>query len=175
VFILTSKNRKIYFLISSILGIISSVGCSLSFWYPMLILFNTIYGFLIGLLSLLSPMYVSENSPPEIRGRLGVLFQFGATLGFINTYVVAFIGSDLNENEFRLQYGFILIFSLILLVFYFITPETKPEKIPDFTPYKDQIKSLIFNKENLKLLFVGIVLVCNMRLTGNFYNLILLG
>jgi MFS family permease len=111
-------------------------------------------------------MYVAENSPAGIRGRLGGFFQLGITFGFIVNYIIGFFGSFLGDQGFRLQYSIIILFSVILFIFSIFSPETSPDKIPNYVPYKKQFKSLFLNFENIKLLIMGVVLVSIMRLTG---------
>jgi MFS family permease len=72
-----SKKRRVFFLLCSVVGVIGILGCVLSYWYIMLLFFNFIFGFFIGIVNLLAPLYAIENSPPKYRGKIGVFFQLG--------------------------------------------------------------------------------------------------
>ena len=78
--------RKKILILSSILFTISAIGCSFSDTHINLILFRLIGGLGVGIASMLSPMYISEISPPAIRGRLVALYQFAITIGILCAY-----------------------------------------------------------------------------------------
>jgi len=84
--------RKRVLIFSSLLLTISAIGCGLVLDYPMLITFRIIGGIGVGFASIVSPLYISEVSPPQFRGRLVSLFQLAITMGivaamFVNAYI----------------------------------------------------------------------------------------
>lgn len=58
--------------------------------YAMLTIARTIGGIGIGQLSMVAPLYISEISPPEIRGALLVLEEFSIVLGIIVAYWITY-------------------------------------------------------------------------------------
>ncbi len=80
--------RKRILLLAGILFSISAIGCSLSGSFTSLVLYRLIGGMGVGIASMLSPLYISEISPPESRGRLVSLYQFSIALGILCSYFV---------------------------------------------------------------------------------------
>lgn len=54
-------------------------------------IFRIVGGVGVGLCSVASPMYISEVSPPRMRGRLGVMYQLAIVVGSIAAPFVSFI------------------------------------------------------------------------------------
>ncbi|KAM7253032.1 hypothetical protein ACFE04_025650 [Oxalis oulophora] len=71
-------------------------------------------GFGIGLADLV-PVYISETSPPEIRGALNTLPQFAGSAGMFLAYIMVFLMSLSNSPSWKLMLGVLSIPSL----FYF--------------------------------------------------------
>jgi MFS family permease len=87
----TFGRKKILF-ISALLFTISAIGCMVLQEQFLLITFRLIGGMGVGIASMVSPLYISEISPPELRGRLVTLYQFAITIGILSAYFVnAFI------------------------------------------------------------------------------------
>jgi len=78
--------RKYTLIWAGILFSISAIGCALAPSHPLLIIYRMIGGLGVGIASMLSPLYISEISPPRIRGRLVSLYQFAITLGILSAY-----------------------------------------------------------------------------------------
>jgi MFS transporter, SP family, arabinose:H+ symporter len=53
--------------------------------------FRIIGGVGVGLCSVASPMYISETSPPRLRGRYGIMYQLAIVLGSVAAPFVSFI------------------------------------------------------------------------------------
>lgn len=84
--------RKKILFISALLFAISAIGCMVLQEQFLLIIFRLIGGMGVGIASMVSPLYISEISPPELRGRLVTLYQFAITIGILSAYFVnAFI------------------------------------------------------------------------------------
>jgi MFS transporter, SP family, arabinose:H+ symporter len=73
--------RKISLITSGILFIVGTVGWSMAPTLRILISSRLLGGVGVGLASMVSPLYISEVSPPRLRGRLVTLFQFAITAG----------------------------------------------------------------------------------------------
>ena len=80
--------RKRVLLLTGALFSISAVGCAVSSSFTMLVVYRLIGGIGVGIASMLSPLYISEISPPSLRGRLVTLYQFAITIGILCAYFV---------------------------------------------------------------------------------------
>ncbi len=89
--------RKLTMLISAALFSISAIGCAVCANFDSLVAFRIIGGVGIGIVSIVSPIYISEVSPAKIRGTLVSLYQLAVTIGFLLAYLVNWV-IDLNIN-----------------------------------------------------------------------------
>lgn len=80
--------RKKTLFIAAILFIISAIGCAFSSHFNMLVWARMIGGMGIGVVSIVSPLYISEISAAQYRGRLVSLYQLAVTVGFLGAYIV---------------------------------------------------------------------------------------
>ena len=80
--------RKLTMLISAALFSISAIGCAVCGSFDSLVAFRIIGGIGIGIVSIVSPIYISEVSPAKIRGTLVSLYQLAVTVGFLMAYLV---------------------------------------------------------------------------------------
>jgi len=80
--------RKTSLIISGFLFSLSAIGCALCGSHTELIIYRLIGGIGVGVASMLSPLYISEISPPKIRGRMVALYQFSITIGILLAYFV---------------------------------------------------------------------------------------
>ena len=79
--------RKITMLISAAFFSISAIGCAVCGSFDALVAFRIIGGVGIGIVSIVSPIYISEVSPARIRGTLVSLYQLAVTAGFLLAYL----------------------------------------------------------------------------------------
>ena len=89
--------RKYTMLISAALFSISAIGCAICDSFNGLVIYRIIGGVGIGIVSIVSPIYISEVSPAKIRGTLVSLYQLAVTIGFLLAYTVNW-GIDANMN-----------------------------------------------------------------------------
>lgn len=80
--------RKVTMLISAILFSVSSIGCAFSADFTQLVVYRIIGGIGIGVVSIVSPLYISEVSVAQYRGRLVSLYQLAVTVGFLGAYLI---------------------------------------------------------------------------------------
>jgi len=80
--------RKLTMLISAALFSISAIGCAVCGSFDGLVAFRIVGGVGIGIVSIVSPIYISEVSPAKIRGTLVSLYQLAVTVGFLMAYLV---------------------------------------------------------------------------------------
>ena len=82
------SGRKNTLLVSAILFTASAVGCAFSGSFNTLIMYRIIGGIGIGLVSVVSPLYISEISIAKYRGGFVSLYQLAITVGFLGAYLV---------------------------------------------------------------------------------------
>ena len=90
--------RKLTMLISAALFSISAIGCAVCGSFDSLVAYRIIGGVGIGIVSIVSPIYISEVSPAKIRGTLVSLYQLAVTVGFLLAYLANWVidaGGDL--------------------------------------------------------------------------------
>ena len=90
--------RKLTMLISAALFSISAIGCAVCGSFDGLVAYRIIGGVGIGIVSIVSPIYISEVSPAKIRGTLVSLYQLAVTVGFLMAYLANWI-IDSNISE----------------------------------------------------------------------------
>lgn len=91
--------RKKTMLISAALFSISAIGCAICGDFNSLVAYRIIGGVGIGIVSIVSPIYISEVSPAKIRGTLVSLYQLAVTIGFLLAYLVNWlIDSNINTE-----------------------------------------------------------------------------
>lgn len=82
--------RKQTMLLSAVLFTVSAVGCAISANFTELIIYRIVGGVGIGVVSIVSPMYISEVAVARWRGTLVSLYQLAITVGFMAAYLVNF-------------------------------------------------------------------------------------
>lgn len=90
--------RKNILILAAVLFSISAIGCAFSASIGQLVVFRIIGGIGIGVVSIVSPLYISEVSAAEYRGRMVSLYQLAITIGFLGAYLVNFGLLDYSTN-----------------------------------------------------------------------------
>ena len=83
--------RKLTMLISAALFSISAIGCAVCGSFDGLVAYRIVGGVGIGIVSIVSPIYISEVSPAKIRGTLVSLYQLAVTIGFLLAYLMNWV------------------------------------------------------------------------------------
>ena len=87
--ILSDKfGRKSTMILSAILFSTSAIGCAVSTDFNQLVIYRIIGGVGIGVVSIISPLYISEVAVAQYRGCLVSLYQLAVTIGFLGAYLV---------------------------------------------------------------------------------------
>ena len=117
-------SRKYSIIVAVIIFTIGSILQTAAMDYAMLTVARFIGGIGIGMLSMVAPLYISEISPPEIRGTLLVLEELcivaGIVIAFWITYGTRFMAGEWSWRlPFLLQMipGFVLLGGVFLLPF----------------------------------------------------------
>lgn len=130
--------RKRTMLLSATLFSVSAIGCALCGGFEGLVVYRIIGGVGIGIVSIVSPIYISEVSPSGIRGTLVSLYQLAVTMGFLLAYLVNWIiagnadaaaGGDLwtrmfNSEMWRGMLGSETVPALLFFLIIFFIPES---------------------------------------------------
>ncbi|NWJ52460.1 MAG: sugar porter family MFS transporter [Bacteroidetes bacterium] len=80
--------RKKTMMASAILFLASGIGCAISSNFDQLVIYRIVGGIGIGMVSIISPLYISEVAITQYRGRLVSLYQLAITIGFLGAYLV---------------------------------------------------------------------------------------
>ncbi len=131
--------RKKTMLIAALMFSISAIGCAVCQGFTDLVIYRMIGGFGIGVVSIVSPIYISEVAPAEKRGTLVSLYQLAITVGFLLAYLMNYLvlkgadtsatdpslGSRMFNNEYwRGMLGYETLPDLLFLVLIFFIPES---------------------------------------------------
>lgn len=134
--------RRNGLMIAAVLFLISAIGSSVpelffqkigsgdhTFIYHF-VFYRIIGGIGVGLASMLSPMYIAEIAPANIRGKLVSFNQLAIVLGMLIVYFVNYYissqGDDgwLNRVGWRWMFASEIIPAVLFLVFLFFVPKT---------------------------------------------------
>lgn len=146
-FVSMTIGRKNGLIIAALLFTLSAIGSALPERLNFLglevvnafIVYRIIGGIGVGMASMLSPMYIAEIAPANIRGRLVSWNQFAIIFGMLVVYFVNYFISRQGDDQWLIDTGWRWMFAsetipagifLILLMF---VPET-----PRFLVMKDQ-------------------------------------
>ncbi|MDH3244909.1 MAG: sugar porter family MFS transporter [Saprospiraceae bacterium] len=131
----------------AVLIVISVLGCTFLNEYSQIWLARFVGGFGTGMTTMVSPLYIAEITPKDIRGRMVSFLQLSMTIGGatatvvnVNIYrsstdlspftdeFVPFISDFLNRilihESWRSMFGSELIFALVFLLLIFMIPES---------------------------------------------------
>ena len=159
--------RKLTMLISAALFSISAIGCAVCGSFDALVAYRIIGGIGIGIVSIVSPIYISEVSPAKIRGTLVSLYQLAVTVGFLLAYLMNWVidsnidpslaaGQDLtlwermmNTEAWRGMLGSETLPALLFFFIIFFIPESPKWLIVNGKTEKaSKILAKIYNTED---------------------------
>ena len=115
--------KKTLYLIA-ILYLISSLGTSLSSNWYFFLFFRFLGGLGVGASSVTAPIYISEISPAERRGKLVGLFQFNVVFGIVISYLSNYLIGLTGEHSWRLMLGIQAVPSAIFFLLLKFVPES---------------------------------------------------
>lgn len=116
------RKNTLYFVAAAYL--LSSIGTGLANnWYIFLV-FRFLGGLGVGVSSVTAPIYISEVSPADRRGRLVGLFQFNVVLGILISYLSNYLISQGGESSWRWMLGVQAFPSLLFLILIRFIPES---------------------------------------------------
>jgi len=109
------------------IGLLFLVG---SLWSALA---SEVYGFMIarflggiaiGVSTVAAPLYISEISPPESRGRLAGMFQFNIVFGILVAFVSNSLLAGMGDNSWRWMLGIMAVPSVLYTLACFFIPES---------------------------------------------------
>jgi len=106
--------RKKVLIVTALLFAIGAIGASLAANVGVIIFFRLIIGIAIGVASYTAPLYISEISPPEMRGALVSLNQLMITCGIVVSYLVDYVLSG--ADQWRWMFALGAIPAVILII-----------------------------------------------------------
>lgn len=107
-----------------ILYLVSAVWSGLATDVDSFMIARFIGGLGVGVSTVAAPLYISEISPPERRGRLTALFQFNIVLGILIAYVSNALLVGVGEHAWRWMLGVEAIPAAIYTLLTFGIPES---------------------------------------------------
>jgi sugar porter (SP) family MFS transporter len=131
--------RKRLLIVAALLFAVTSVGNALAHNFTVFILWRIFGGVAIGLASNLSPMYIAEVAPAQIRGKLVSINQLTIVIGillaqYINWFLVRNLpegatdeyirNSWFGQQGWRWMFGLTAAPSLLFLLGMFLVPES---------------------------------------------------
>ena len=100
-------SRKYSIVVAVIIFTTGSVLQTAAISYAMLVTARLIGGIGIGMLSMVAPLYISEISPPEIRGALLVLEELSIVTGIVVAFWITY-GTRFMVGEWAWRLPFLL-------------------------------------------------------------------
>lgn len=104
------------------LFMLGAIGTALSSTMAWLSLGRLVVGIAIGIASFTAPLYISEISPPSVRGKLVSLNQLMITIGIVCSYLADYALAA--SRGWRWMFGLAAIPALILLIGILFVPES---------------------------------------------------
>jgi sugar porter (SP) family MFS transporter len=116
--------RKTTLIIVALIYLLSALGTGMATnWYFFLVC-RFIGGLGVGASSVTAPVYISEISPPQYRGRMVGLFQFNVVFGILISYFSNYLIGQHGENSWRLMLGIQAVPAALFLVLLRWVPES---------------------------------------------------
>ncbi|MGN7203007.1 sugar porter family MFS transporter [Pedobacter sp. SAFR-022] len=116
------RKNTLYFV--AIAYLLSSLGTALANDWSVFLIFRFLGGLGVGISSVTAPIYISEVSPADRRGRLVGLFQFNVVLGILISYLSNYLISQGGEASWRWMLGVQAFPSVLFLVLIYFIPES---------------------------------------------------
>jgi sugar porter (SP) family MFS transporter len=116
--------RKGTLIIIAIIYLIASLGTAIANNWYVFLFFRFLGGLGVGASSVTAPVYISEISPPNQRGRLVAMFQFNVVFGILFSYFSNYLIGQGGENSWRFMLGIQALPSLIFLILLRFVPES---------------------------------------------------
>jgi sugar porter (SP) family MFS transporter len=107
--------RKMTLFWIAVLYLISALGSALSTNWYLFMVFRFLGGLGVGASSVAAPMYISEISPANKRGRLVAMFQFNVVFGIVIAYISNYFIAGTGPNAWRWMLGVEAVPAIVFL------------------------------------------------------------
>jgi sugar porter (SP) family MFS transporter len=108
----------------AVLYFVSALGAAFSpAWLPFMV-FRFLGGLGVGASSVTAPLYISEVSPPESRGRMVGMFQFNVVFGILIAYLSNYLLKNIGPDAWRWMLGVQAVPALAFFLLLFRVPES---------------------------------------------------
>lgn len=182
--------RKNILILSAIIFLTGSICCAFCQSIAQLIASRMFLGCAVGIVSFAAPLYLSEISIKEKRGKIVSFYQIAITLGILFSYLINFYCSNL-ENNWRMMLFMGAIPSFFLLIGMFFQKDTPrwyilknkftqaetilkklsckenvDEEIDEIKKTNFKSEKIKLNKKTIKPFFIGIGIMFAQIMTG---------
>jgi SP family xylose:H+ symportor-like MFS transporter len=135
--------RKPGLMLSAGIFALSSLGMAFSSGLPEFIAMRFCAGIGVGMASILSPLYIAEISPAQMRGRNVAINQLTIGIGILVTNVVNYSLADKGDHAWRWMFGLGVVPSALFLLGVIFLPESPRWLVK---AGKEEKAALILNK-----------------------------
>ncbi|MES2272757.1 MAG: sugar porter family MFS transporter [Chlamydiota bacterium] len=132
-FIVDLLGRKKILFLTLLLFFIGTFLLAQAININILLIGRFVAGLAVGIVSFAVPLYISEISPPAMRGTFVLINQLAVTMGILIAYIVAFIFSE--SYAWRPMFSFAYLPATLQLIGLFFIPES-----PSWTLSQNQKK-----------------------------------
>ncbi|MGV3602998.1 MAG: sugar porter family MFS transporter [Dyadobacter fermentans] len=116
--------RKFGLIVAAAIFALSSIGMALSGSLAVFVAMRFAAGIGVGMASMLSPMYIAEVSPAEMRGRNVSINQLTIVFGILITNLVNYLLADNGPDAWRWMFGLGAVPAVLFLVGVIWLPES---------------------------------------------------
>jgi len=131
--------RKPMLMTAAVLFSASNIGCAVYSGFDQLVFYRIIGGVGIGIASIIAPLYISEISIPQYRGRMVACYQLAITVGILASYLSnsavlkwsqtvqyesGFMKLAINDQVWRGMLGMETFPAVLFLLVLFLIPES---------------------------------------------------
>src|SRR5688572_23034473 len=116
--------RRFVLLWIAMLFALTSVATAVAWDFSSFLVARFIGGLAVGAGSLVSPMYLAEVAPAEVRGRLGALYRMSIVTGILVSYCINCLLHDIGPHNWRWMFGTGVLPSVVFFWLLLRAPET---------------------------------------------------
>ena len=116
--------RKQVLLAVAVLFALTSVATGVVSSFSQFVMVRFLGGIAVGGVSIASPMFVAEVSPPAVRGRMGTLYQISIVSGVLISYCVNYLLRDIGPTNWRWMFATAVVPSAVFCILMMLASET---------------------------------------------------
>lgn len=104
--------------------LLSALGTALAHDWSLFLVFRFLGGLGVGASSVAAPMYITEISPANSRGKMVALFQFNVVFGILIAYISNYFLQDIAQEAWRWMLGVQALPALLFIITVLNIPES---------------------------------------------------